>query len=58
MTEDTTYYDENTLIKVRKALRHHSKNTDELNCMINDMQNQGILFRERKDDGMRPRLET
>lgn len=41
------YYDEFTLLKVMKALRENGMSRDQVEIAINDMQNAGILFRER-----------
>lgn len=40
-------HDGNTLLKVAHALRKAGLNEDEINIAINEMQNAGILFRER-----------
>lgn len=48
--EEELYYDENTLQKVLEALKNVSVLTDHLaREAITDMQNAGILFRERKN---------
>lgn len=41
------HHDENTLNKVRKALMEHGLSSDLMTSAITDMQNAGILFRER-----------
>lgn len=46
------YHDENTLLIVAQALRKHGVSFNTATKMINTMQNEGILFRQRKpDDG-------
>lgn len=45
--KDTTRYNEDTLFKVRDALKRAGLSSEQImNCII-EMQNQGILFRER-----------
>lgn len=47
--EGVEYHDENTLVKVREALREAGVlNDDVAQQLINSMQNYGILFRERR----------
>jgi hypothetical protein len=53
--QERTYYDDQTLVKVREALRkglletvYHTQD-DLLTSLISHMQNAGILFRERKE---------
>lgn len=45
--EDDIYYDEYTLLKVVHALREAGISDDQADAAINQMQNRGILFRER-----------
>jgi hypothetical protein len=42
------YHDENTLVKVRKAIRSVVFNEDRITDIVIAMQNEGILFREKK----------
>lgn len=44
---DVTCYDENTLFKVDLALQASGLNREQARDAINEMQNEGILFRER-----------
>jgi hypothetical protein len=53
MIVDSTAYDEDTLMKVRRALAHTLSAPVEHHTITNaisDMQNAGILFRERTED--------
>lgn len=45
---DDLYYDDKTLDKVRTALREHGMGHTLITSAISDMQNAGILFRERR----------
>lgn len=47
MAKDETYHDDNTLAKVDEALRRAGLNPEQVREAINEMQNAGILFRER-----------
>ena len=42
------YHDENTLLIVAQALRKHGVSFNTATKMINTMQDEGILFRQRK----------
>jgi len=44
---DKLYYDEDTLMKVRKILRERGLSNLIIDEIINDLLNAGILFRER-----------
>lgn len=45
---DTTFYDEDTLFKVREALQNSLGYSDQgVDALLNTLQNAGILFRER-----------
>lgn len=46
--ESEDYHDDKTLEKVRKAIEGHGNGESERDCIINDILNAGILFRERK----------
>jgi len=48
LIQDTTYYSEETLFKVRRALQKMGMTEVEIIDCINAMQNEGILFREVK----------
>ena len=43
---DYTYYDENTLTKVYRGLTDAGLSLPQAVSAVNEMQNQGILFRE------------
>jgi hypothetical protein len=45
---DTEYYDDQTLMKVRNVLRLHGITDDVITDIISEMQNVGLLFRERR----------
>jgi len=45
--KDQFFSDDNTLLKVRVCLMQHGMTETEALDAINDMQNKGILFRER-----------
>lgn len=55
MIEDVTYYDEGTMFKVRAAL-HEALDAEGvawdylLDACVTEMQNAGILFRERREE--------
>lgn len=50
MSSDITHHDENTLMKVHKALAANGLEGQDATDVIGDMQNEGILFRERASD--------
>lgn len=45
--EDTEYYNEETLFKVYESLRRSGLSDSACRSAVNQMQNDGILFRER-----------
>lgn len=47
---DRTYYDEETLFKVNQVLSDYGFEPSEATDLISQLQNVGILFRERSDD--------
>lgn len=50
MSSDITHHDEGTLMKVYKALAANGLEGQDAIDVISDMQNEGILFRERASD--------
>jgi hypothetical protein len=46
-SEEDLYYDEDTLHKVARALRNAGLTIDQTTSVIREMQNDGIMFRER-----------
>lgn len=47
MPKDEVYYDDKTLDKVRKVLENYVAFEKDVTDVITDLQNVGILFRER-----------
>lgn len=52
---DESYYTEETLYKVYRALRASGMSEDQSERAINEMQNAGILFRERIPPLIKPK---
>lgn len=46
--EESLHYDENTLLKVYAALARAGLSPARALAAVNEMQNEGLLFRERK----------
>jgi hypothetical protein len=46
--DDELYYDDKTLEKVTNVLRSHGLSSQLVTDLISDLQNAGILFRERR----------
>jgi hypothetical protein len=46
--EEDLFYDEETLFKVMRVLRERGLSRVRVESVINDLQNAGILFRERR----------
>lgn len=46
--DEDLFYDENTLVKVREAIMRRGIKDDLATLIITDLQNAGILFRERR----------